>query len=283
VIGTLAKTHGNSYLPVFETFVMEKVQDLCHPRCQPSDRKLGLFLIDDLLEHTGPGVVEAGWMDLFMPMVLQGVEAEDAEVQQAAVYGIGSAASTTGAAFAPYARAAADALAGVISNPDMRRGQDESVHDNAVSALGKLILLQSDTFDSSDAVPFFISTFPLKYDRDESRVATQQLCTLICNGNPHVFGESGSALPAALAALASVCRVETVITQRLVIRIVSVLRALQVSLPGETLERVWGALDAGTREVLESILADPAMEAVKPAEMASSSAGFAAAGAGGGS
>lgn len=288
-MGSLAKTHGAAYLPVFSELMLPRLQELTAEASLPTDKKLGLFLIDDLLEHTGPQVAEAGWLDGFMHALLTGAESPDDEVRQAAVYGIGSAASTTGDNFAPYAKPCCDALASIVTHHrehEAEAGDDgdrnaESVHDNAVSALGKVILLQEPHIDAASAVPFFVSTFPLRFDIDEARVAMQQLCSMIANGNAHVYGDGGSALPSALAALATMLTVEPVITERLVIRMVSIVRALQASLPAATMEGIWGAIPDAERSNLEAVLADPKMADVEPAAIGG--AGIAAAGAGVGS
>lgn len=55
VLGSIFKTHGEAFIPVFSELWMEKIVQLSQPQCIATDRKFAAYVICDLLEYCGEG------------------------------------------------------------------------------------------------------------------------------------------------------------------------------------------------------------------------------------
>ncbi|GMF63768.1 unnamed protein product [Phytophthora fragariaefolia] len=187
-IGTLAKTHGAAFFPVFMTLLWDKVSALAGPGCLVEDRRLALFVVDDVLEHCGGPAMRQ--LDVFLPVLESSLrEVTEPALVQAAAFGVGVCASQGGDAFAPHAEKCLQLLHSVVAYPRAHSTSEQrNATDNAVAALGKFCEFQGSAVDAATLFPQWLELLPLRGDLEESLAVSRRLCRYVNDRHPLVLG-----------------------------------------------------------------------------------------------
>ncbi|GMF13581.1 unnamed protein product [Phytophthora lilii] len=187
-IGTLAKTHGAAFFPVFMTLLWDKVAALAAPGCLVEDRRLALFVVDDVLEHCGQSAMRR--LDVFLPVLDSALrEVNEPGLVQAAAFGVGVCASQGGEAFAPHAEQCLQLLHNVVAYPRAHSSPEQrNATDNAVAALGKFCEFQAGAVDAAMLFPQWLELLPLRGDLEESLAVSRRLCRYVTDRHPLVLG-----------------------------------------------------------------------------------------------
>ncbi|CAH0478879.1 unnamed protein product [Peronospora belbahrii] len=189
-IGTLAKIHGAGFFPVFMALLWEKVAALAAPGCLIEDRRLALFVVDDVLEHCGGTAMRS--LDVFLPVLIRALrEVNEPGLVQAAAFGVGMCASQGGEAFAPHAEQCLQLLRNVVAHPLAHSPEQRNATDNAVAALGKFCEFQSGAVDAAVLFPQWLELLPLRGDLEESLAVSRRLCRYVTDRHPLVLGTPG--------------------------------------------------------------------------------------------
>ena len=255
--GQIVKSHGPAFVPVFTTHLLELVRATANPACTTNDRKLALFLIDDVLEFGGAPA--APFLEEFGRVMVAFLEDPIPAVAQAAGYGIGAVAKSQATAFPGILDACTMALVKCIQRPDWNADKStQSVHDNAVCALGKILHCHTARVpDLARLMQLWLSRQPLTADLDESKVCTQIVCARVESGCAALMGRSGEHVPKILNVFASVLVGKKLCTKTLASRIRGALK----SLPEAGLHGALASLPASQRSVLDQLLADATLTA----------------------
>lgn len=167
LLGTIFRSHGSDYFPIFMKDYGDIIHDLCQSYCIKEDRQFSLYIICDIIEFgLSPSTVDSFFATI-MPLVIDTTSTcSDAGPRQAASYALGVAASKYSMNFAPYAHSALTAL-----HSSVAMGEDGELRgyctDNSVLAVG--IILESmenivSTIDYNTIWNHWLGYFPLKHD-----------------------------------------------------------------------------------------------------------------------
>lgn len=220
VLGVLLKVHRGQFWPIVATRVAPLFDRMLAEGSSEGTRRAAVFIICDILEFVGDAA--AASMPQFLQQLLHAAQtAEGSSLAQAAVYGVGAAATGAGrAAFAPFAGSAATMLTSVVlklgdsSTPKSMR----SVRDNAVCALLKVLHYTDASVPDAVAVPAAkaaMEAMPLLDDCIEGRVAAGLLCARVNAQDARFIGTDATGLAAALVplgrtlAIPALCTLET--------------------------------------------------------------------------
>ena len=143
-IGAVIRTHGNSFLPAFMKEVMPLMQQMAQQGALASDRKIVVYIFDDVVEFGGDQVQQQLMPQIFPSFLGSTKPEEEASLRQACAYGMGACAAQGGQYFAPYANHAANALIECISHPEAFSSANGTATDNCVSSLGKVCSYHAD-------------------------------------------------------------------------------------------------------------------------------------------
>ena len=182
----------------------------------PGLRKVAIYTFDDVVEHAAGDDPAAllPYFDAFFADVLRGCSDEDADIRQAAAYGVGVAAQRCPQLFSgpirTYARDAVSALCVGLQAADARHASVVHASDNVVAALGKtfeqhrVALLGESAGGATPAaaaavISLWLSFLPLRGDTEEAQLAHAQLLRHLEAGDKLVLGDAGERLPAVLA------------------------------------------------------------------------------------
>jgi len=194
-ISGLFKVYKVAFLPTFQRLLQPHFQAMLMPNTQPTDRVTGLCVFDDIIEHCSANGANNGYIpDLFKALIQYSTD-ENAEVRQAAVYGIGLLAEHASEEVftAALQEQAAQTMLAVCNSPAAYSEEAAPATDNAVSALGKLCK-RSEAI-SAVALPRWLGALPLKADKGEALVVHRSLCEMVEASNPHLLGASHERLP----------------------------------------------------------------------------------------
>jgi hypothetical protein len=158
--------------------IMQKF--LSTPNAPAADRSLALYVACDLLEYLGAESVSV-W-PVFIDHMLQAVNDPDAQLRQAACFGVNVAARI--ADFARFSQTAAQRLAQVVRSPNARTKKNLLATENAAAALGWLVEKQPAALGGSagEVANVWLESLPLVEDEDEGQSTHSQLLRLVKAG-----------------------------------------------------------------------------------------------------
>ncbi|KAE9303542.1 Ran-binding protein 6 [Phytophthora fragariae] len=263
-IGTLAKSHGAAFFPVFMTLLWDKVAALAAPGCLMEDRRLALFVVDDVLEHCGGPAMRQ--LDVFLPVLESALrEVTEPGLVQAAAFGVGVCASQGGDAFAPRAEQCLQLLHNVVANPRAHSSPEQrNATDNAVAALGKFCEFQGAAVDAATLFPQWLDLLPLRGDLEESLAVSRRVCRYVNDRHPLVLGAPDYRhLGKVVAVLAAVAEekflrkmskaVGTKEASVLRQELSSTLAGLRATVPEPVMGQAWASLPAPQQAALRAL------------------------------
>ncbi|CAN8065208.1 unnamed protein product [Agarophyton chilense] len=168
------------------------------------ERQAALCVFDDLILHGGrEGLVV---VKSVLPIMCLYVVDPNADVRQAACYGVGVCAQMGGGLFSEAASSSLLAhLESVIRHPNAREAIDANATDNAVAALMKIMEFQPD-FIGENAHSYgalVVDYLPAKDDESEARLMHTALMRLVQSGDSRILGENYVNLPRILSVIVS--------------------------------------------------------------------------------
>ncbi|XP_042385378.1 importin-5-like [Zingiber officinale] len=251
-LGTLIKTFKASFLPFFDELSLYITPMLGKDKT-PEERRIAICIFDDVAEQCREAALR--YYDTYLPFLLEACNDDNADVRQAAVYGVGVCAEFGGSVFRPLVGEALFSLNNVIGHPDALQSDNVMAYDNAVSALGKICQFHRDGIDAAKVVPAWLSCLPIKNDLIEAKIVHEQLCSMVERSDRELLGPNNQQIPKIVAVFAEVlCGGKDLATEQTVSRIISLLRQIQQTLPPAVLASTWSTLQPQQQLALQSVL-----------------------------
>lgn len=205
VLGAVMMYHPEAFVSQLLPTVLPLLTRFSHENSCEEDRKLGLYILDDMLDHLGEEIATLpGWQDLLMH-ILRELQAESPILRQAASYGLGLAAKM--AAFRPLANETVARLLSCLQGKikGKLKGKQLAARDNAVSALGVLLMHHEDAVPEAKAAwGVWLGHLPIKTDEEEAVKVHAMLLDLVQVQHAGVVGEAYANVPKALGIMADV-------------------------------------------------------------------------------
>lgn len=224
VLAALTKTHKQWVLTAFQPYV--EVFGALVQSSIPSHRRIGICAFDELLENLED--LCAAYIPQLLPPLIQYSRDDNPQVRQASVYGLGICAQYGGALFAAQISEALGVVHGIVNAADARSEDNGFATDNAISALGKMILYQAEALGTNRAaaVAMLLAYLPVVTDEEEGIKVHGCLCSLIQRGEPAIFENANSTVPALFKVFGAILETDTV-DEEVSGRIGSILKQLQ--------------------------------------------------------
>ncbi|GBG24722.1 Importin-5 [Hondaea fermentalgiana] len=184
-VGLLVKAHGEAALEPFAKHVLPIADRLLDAPLSkdpasgvtPSLKAVGLFFLDDVIEHGGPRAAEL--VNKAMPHLLRHADAANNGLRQASLFGLGVCVQHGGTYVDPYMEQIVQALVKAIEAQGARTGFGASATDNAISALLKCIIFKNATSITAK----FLTYPPCTSDALESRIVHYRLYRALATQN----------------------------------------------------------------------------------------------------
>lgn len=216
------------------------------------ERQAALCVFDDMIMYAGADGVQV--ISATLPAMRAYIVDPEADVRQAACFGIGVCAQVGGEAFANSGGAEVPAeLERVIRDPVARIDPAEVATDNAVSALMKIMEFQSGLLGEKGASygSLILEYLPAKSDESEARVMHASLIRMVQASDPRILGDNLANLPKILSILMNVLGTN-LIDEEYARLTVSLVKGMQSQYPTEALQNAAAALPEGEQQKLKA-------------------------------
>eukprot|EP01094_Clydonella_sp_ATCC50884_P025394 TRINITY_DN6657_c0_g2_i2.p1 TRINITY_DN6657_c0_g2~~TRINITY_DN6657_c0_g2_i2.p1 ORF type:complete len:404 (-),score=105.37 TRINITY_DN6657_c0_g2_i2:103-1314(-) len=252
IIGSLAKTHKELFLPYFNHIACSDVfHKLLDPQTRAHHRQAAICVFDDVVQFAGPSARNfyPSIFNTFMGFVLD----PESIVRQACIYGIGQLVMVDKDVVLEKINDVLDAMHQQIVHPEAHEDALITVTENAVSTLAKICKQLGSQVNVGDVLPVVIAHLPLRADPEERNAIHEMLCDFIAEIPELVFGGEYERLPKVLSVLATVIDSDlaTEDTQR---RMAEIVRAMQTEIPGDQLQGAFSQLDDESKGKLQTLV-----------------------------
>lgn len=218
------------------------------------ERQAALCVFDDLVLYGGAEA--ANIISGTLPAMKAYCLDPDADVRQAASFGVGVCAQVGGEAFLSSGggQVVGD-LERVIRDPVARSEAAESATDNAVSALLKIMEFQPSCMADNAASygNLILDYLPAKADESEARVMHATIVRFVRAADPRIMGDNGSNMPKILSILLSVLGTP-LIDEEYTRTAVEVIKGLQNKYPTELLQGAMAVLSNEQKQKLQAAI-----------------------------
>lgn len=206
IMGSMFKTHKELTLNIVKELVDKLLPKYFQNNSTTFEVKMGLFIIDDMIEFLGENYLPQMWNNLGQ-LVLKYVDDKEPTLRQASVYGLGEFAINTKSDFSGYAHQIVEGIEKAIYYGDdgQSKNQWKTARDNAVSALGKVIKYQSSKVDLPKLVNIWVKALPLNEDDIEGQKQHKIFVEMLHNNADLVLGSQKENLTKVLRILCKIC------------------------------------------------------------------------------
>ena len=170
------------------------------------EKKMGLFIMDDMVEFLGQELLDQIWTDISKTLIIY-VDNQSCEIRQAASYGLGEFIKHTNAGYNKYAEDILKILyRGLEINSDgQTKDEYQSAQDNIVTALGKLIKHRGNEYPNlKEIIEKWLNNLPIEGDISESAGQHDLLCDIIMKSPDMIFGDKNKNVPKIIRVLCKV-------------------------------------------------------------------------------
>jgi len=248
VFGNFAHYSPKMFLSIFGESALPAVLEFIQPSSRPTDRQMALCIFDDIVEYSGTDSLPL--FDHFLAHAINYITDPDPGVRQAAVYGAGVFCQIGGDKMTSLVPEIYNRLKHVITQQDSKSDNFIMSTENAIGAVGKLIVHQGKALDLAIVIPTWLSWLPVKEDYVEAKVTYNKLVTMVESNNPHIFGNGFSNLPHLIYIFAEILGTNLVDSE-VEARIVTILKHMQNSMPPELLGKAWASLSPQNQQKLQ--------------------------------
>lgn len=198
-VHSVFKICREKFLPYFKELIPLIMGMLSHNSVDC--RQCALYMLDDMLEYTGPHSAE--FQGSFLPKMIDALLDSDAVVRQAAAYGIGVAAQHGGESYAEATISTLETLFNVVRLPDARSEENVQVTENVCAAIAKILRKNGQYLGGSldQAIVEWLNSLPVVTDEEPAAYAYMFLADLIERSHPCVSANTDRIFDAVAQAL----------------------------------------------------------------------------------
>lgn len=200
LMGGLFKTHKAFVGPLVQRLRSEIIP-ACFAATEQKRQKFALFVLDDMIEHLGPGYFSPEDFQTIVQAVCQFAGHTSAALRQASAYGIGVIATNSGDAFQTCSEMCLQSLKKGIDFPITPKiqGKKEKMtmyhhaRDNAIASIGKIIkfqtgLVQGNPQLQGNLVTYWLGNLPITHDTEEAVAQFDFLSDLLAEQTAFILG-----------------------------------------------------------------------------------------------
>ena len=196
-IGALFKTHKEYSMEIAKKMVTDVLPKYFKEDASNFEKKMGLFIMDDMVEFLGQELLAPIWPDISKTLITY-TDHQSCEIRQAASYGLGEFIKHTNADYNKYAEDILKILyKGLEVNSDgAKKDEYAAAQDNIVTALGKLIKFRGKEYPNlKEIIEKWLNNLPIKGDISESAGQHDLLCDIVMQSPDMIFGENNCNVP----------------------------------------------------------------------------------------
>merc|ERR1711957_104508 len=197
VMGTIFKHHKNLCLEVVNTLITEYLPKYFKDESSNFEKKLGFFILDDMIENLGQELLFNYWNDIFQ-ILIKHSSSKLCSIRQAVIYGMGEFAKFTKTDYQNYGPASIEALVNAYHVKRLDSDSKEAftcARDNATASMGKIIKFQGEKVNLKEMAEKWVHCLPIEEDKSEGREQYELLCDILLKRSDIIVGENNKNLP----------------------------------------------------------------------------------------
>ena len=205
-MGAIFKTHKEYSMEIAKKMVTDVLPKYFNKDASNFEKKMGLFIMDDMVEFLGQELLGQIWPDISSTLMTY-VDNSSCEIRQAASYGLGEFIKHTNVDYNKYAENILKILyKGLeISSDGARDDEYASAQDNIVTALGKLIKFRGKEYPNlKEIIEKWLNHLPIEGDISESAGQHDLLCDIVIQSPDMIFGDNNVNIPKIIRILCKV-------------------------------------------------------------------------------
>ena len=205
-IGALFKTHKEFSMEIAKKMVTDVLPKYFNEKASNFEKKMGLFIMDDMVEFLGQELLGQIWPDISKTLIAH-VDNNSCEIRQAASYGLGEFIKHTNVDYAKYANDILNILyKGLeIKVEDKKDEEYHAAQDNIITAIGKLIKFRGKEYSNlKEIINKWLENLPITGDIAESAGQHDLLCDIIMQSPDMIFGNDNANIPKIIQVLCKV-------------------------------------------------------------------------------
>ena len=258
-IGHFLKLHGESFMPYFDALIAPAFGPYLSPQQPESLQVVAICMVDDAIEFGGASAHK--YIAQSISILLNNcLTSKHLVLKQCSMYGIAQIARAAPQLFSQHFAALMQMLLSVVMDPSSKDEENEGIAENAIFTLGVVCSnpfyrsLAWDSIDINQVASIWLQALPLKTDEQVCKLANQQLCDMLENGDPVAYGQGFSNLPQLLRILAenlsSGNDSEIVLHPASIQRMQSITRQMTINISQAQLEQAFSTLSQQQTQTL---------------------------------
>ena len=196
-IGSLFKTHKEYSMEIAKKMVSDVLPKYFKEDASNFEKKMGLFIMDDMVEFLGQELLGPIWPDISKTLITY-ADHPACEIRQAASYGLGEFIKHTNVEYDKYSQDILKVLyKGLeVSSDGAKKDEYAAAQDNIVTAMGKLIKFRGKEYPNlKEIIGKWLDNLPIKGDISESAGQHDLLCDIIIQSPDMIFGDNNCNIP----------------------------------------------------------------------------------------
>ncbi|KAI7692873.1 Importin-5 [Sarcoptes scabiei] len=192
VLHSLFEAYGENFLPCFN-LLLKHIVNLATSDKPVAYQQWAVCVVDDLIEFTGSKCVE--YENFFLPLLVNNLKSQHAELRQAAAYGFGVLAKHGGKNFEKILSENVPTLMAIIQAPNSRNDENIYATENAISAITKIMEFNGGMVDIDSLLPCWLGWLPIWEDEEEVIHVYSFLYQLLERNHPLIIGHENCNVP----------------------------------------------------------------------------------------
>lgn len=192
LIGILFKTHKNLCLKFADFLYSEVILKVCNQNLSDKIHKLGLVLIDDMLEYLGREVLGEKFVKM-AEILAEFIVDPCCSVREAANYGVGLFASQAKEEFINFGETFIEKMIQALDIPqqsDDKQRMFLHCRDNILAALGKIIYYQSEKVNFMRVLNIWVFNLPIRHEKYECYFQHEFLALMAWSKREMIFQDA---------------------------------------------------------------------------------------------
>jgi hypothetical protein len=205
-VGAIFKTHKEFSMEIAKKMVTDVLPKYFNEKASNFEKKMGLFIMDDMVEFLGQELLGQIWPDICKTLISY-VDNPACELRQAASYGLGEFIKHTNADYSKYSNDILTILyKGLeVSSDGQLEDEYRAAQDNVITAIGKLIKFRGKEYSNlKEIIDKWLQNLPITEDLAESAGQHDLLCDIVLQSPDMIFGNDNANVPKIIRVLGKI-------------------------------------------------------------------------------
>jgi len=259
-LGAVIRSCKNEAVVPFDAHFKDTLGAMMAPNGRSEDKMMAMCAFIDIIEHGVPAPQVLAYASQAVPAMAAYTQDKDADLRQAAAYGLGVIAQSAPEQFAPSAAEAVKCLSALVLCPGARGEELADTTENAINAMGKVGFYAAASVDATVLTQGWLQQLPLVADRVEAKNSIILMDKMILASFQPLFTDPPANVKKVLEVLVDGTTIKEEGTQWASMMsakqaVTATLQHLQAAVPAEVLQGAYATLSQEHQALLQQATA----------------------------